>query len=102
MPAPRTTGALRFTPPPTNNGPAISPTVNPPVPENPVNGTPVATDDGTTSSAVDFLPFRSGPQSDPTTGQFPNIQAPAPVNDAAPTVDARRPGDGRAAAARSC
>jgi hypothetical protein len=34
------------------------------VPENPVN------------SAVSFLPYRSGPQSDPRTGQFTNIQAP--------------------------
>jgi hypothetical protein len=76
----------RFTPPATNSGPAISPANNPPVPENPVNGTPVVTADGTTSSSVDFLPYRSGPQSDPTTGQYPNIQAPMPVSDAAPTA----------------
>ncbi len=84
--APNNWWGLRGTPPPTNNGPAISPTYNPPIPENPVNGAPVVTEAGTTSSAVDFLPFRSGPQSDPTTGQFPNVQAPMPVSDAGPTV----------------
>jgi hypothetical protein len=84
--APDNWWGLRGTPPPTNNGPAISPTYNPPIPENPVNGAPVDTGSGITSSAVDFLPYRSGPQSDPTTGQFSNIQAPMPVSDAAPTV----------------
>ena len=41
---------------------------------------------GTTSNAVDFFPYRSGPQSDPTNGQFPILTAPIPVDDAAPTV----------------
>jgi len=91
VPAPMNYWGVRFTPPPVNNGPAISPAVNPPVPENPVNGAPVVTDDGTTSSAVDFLPFRSGPQSDPTSGQFPNIQAPQPVSDAAPAITLSAP-----------
>jgi hypothetical protein len=73
----------------TNPGPAISPTTNPQVPENPVNG--VATADATgstnqTSNAVDFFPYRSGPQSDPTNGQYPILTAPIPVDDAVPTV----------------
>jgi hypothetical protein len=86
VPAESNWWGLRFTPPPINNGPAISPPFNPPVPENPVNGAPVADGAGTSSSAVDFYPFRSGPQSDPLTGQYPNIQAPQPVSDAAPTI----------------
>jgi hypothetical protein len=83
---------LRFTgggvgnPVPPNPGPAISPTINPPIPENPVNGSPVADGESTNSSAVDFLPYRSGPQSSPTEGQFTNIQAPMPMEDAAPTA----------------
>ena len=67
VPAPANWWGLRFTPPTPNTGPAVSPTTNPPVPENPVN------------SAVDFLPFRSGAQSDPQSGQYTNIQAPMPV-----------------------
>jgi hypothetical protein len=69
-----------------NPGPAISPTTNPAVPENPVNGAPVADGAGTTSDAVDFFPFRDGLQSDPNTGEFPVIDVPGPVNDLAPTV----------------
>ena len=76
----------RFTTLATNPGPAISPAYNPPVPENPVNGAPVADGAGTSSSAVDFFPYRNGPQSDPLTGQFPNIEAPSAVQDDAPTV----------------
>ena len=76
----------RFTTLATNPGPAISPAYNPPVPENPVNGAPVADGAGTTSSAVDFFPYRSGPQSDPLTGQFPNIEAPSAVQDDAPSI----------------
>ena len=60
----------------TNPGPAIAPTTNPPVPENPVNS----------QAAVDFLPFRAGPQSDPNSGEFPVFSVPGPVNDSAPTV----------------
>ena len=60
----------------TNPGPAIAPTTNPPVPENPVNS----------QAAVDFLPFRAGPQSDPNSGEFPVFNVPGPVNDTAPTV----------------
>jgi hypothetical protein len=67
----------------TNPGPAVSPTTNPRVPENPVNGTADAT---LGSTAVDFLPYRAGPQSDPLTGQYANIPAPLPAEDAAPTV----------------
>jgi hypothetical protein len=71
---------------PSNPGPAISPTMNPQVPENGVNG--VATPDGagTTSNAVDFYPFRSGPQADPTSGQFAIIDAPLQIDDAPPAV----------------
>jgi hypothetical protein len=68
---------------PPNNGPAVSPTTNPGYPENPVNGVADATSGSTT---VDFLPFRSGPQSDPDTGQFPVVPAPIPVSDAGPAV----------------
>ena len=47
-----------------------------------------------------FLPFRSGPQSDPPSGQFPNIQAPS-VSVADPASRSRDAGEGRRAA-RSC
>jgi hypothetical protein len=85
----RYTGTGNGNPPPANLGPAISPTTNPETPENPVNG--VATADATgstnqTSNAVDFFPYRSGPQSDPTNGQYPILTAPIPVDDATPTV----------------
>ena len=59
----------------TNPGPAIAPTTNPPVPENPVNS----------QAAVDFA-VRAGPQSDPNSGEFPVFNVPGPVNDTAPTV----------------
>ncbi|MDA0164132.1 Ig-like domain-containing protein [Solirubrobacter ginsenosidimutans] len=77
----------------TNPGPAISPTTNPQVPENPVNGTAtVETASGaTTSNSVDFYPYRSGPQSDPTNGEYPVLTAPIPVDDAAPTVTLAAP-----------
>lgn len=80
----------------TNNGPAISPVTNPPIPENPVNGTPTAVDpdcvatNATTlpnSSAVDFCPFRNGTQNDPNTGEYIITDAPLPISDAPPTVD---------------
>jgi hypothetical protein len=73
-----------------NPGPEISPSTNPQVPENPVNG--VAAPDTSdpagpvTSSAVDFYPYRNGPQANPTTGEYPVLSAPIPVDDAAPTV----------------
>jgi hypothetical protein len=78
----RNFGTDLVTPPP-----AISPTTNPPVPENPVNGapTPDTTGGPTTSNAVDYYPYRSGPQSDPTAGAFPVLTAPLPVADTAPT-----------------
>ncbi len=77
----------------TNPGPAISPTTNPQVPENPVNGTATVetASGGTTSNSVDFLPYRSGPQSDPTNGQFPILTAPIPVDDAVPAVTLSAP-----------
>ena len=90
-----------------NVGPAISPTANPPWPENPVGGA-AATDainGGATSNSVAFFPYRSGVQSatgDPSVpfdmydlgsltaatagGEFPVQDAPFPVYDAAPTV----------------
>jgi hypothetical protein len=71
-----------------NPGPAISPTDNPAVPENPVNGTATVetATAGTTSDAVDFYPFRSGVQSDMSAGEWPVLSAPVPVADAAPAV----------------
>jgi hypothetical protein len=74
VPAPMNWWGLRFTPLTPNSGPAVSPTSNPPIPENPVN------------EAVDFMPFRAGAQSDPHAGQYTNIQAPMPADDAAPSV----------------
>ena len=59
--------------------PEISPTTNPPVPENPVNGVsaPDEIAGQTTSNAVDFYPYRNGPQSDPTAGAWPGPDRPA-------------------------
>ena len=71
---------------PPNAGPAISPTTNPPFPENPVNGAGVPDGTGTTSNTVDFFPYRNGSQADPDSGQFVVFDAPRPVDDAAPTV----------------
>jgi hypothetical protein len=70
-----------------NNGPAISPTVNPSIYENPVNGAPLADGAGTASTAVDFFPFRNGDQGDPDAGQWPVVYAPLPVADAGPSVE---------------
>jgi hypothetical protein len=72
-----------------NPGPAISPTINPAALENPVNGAPVADGAGTTSTAVDFFPFRSGTHGDPDAGQLPVVYAPLPVDDSGPTIDLR-------------
>ena len=73
-----------------NPGPAISPATNPDVPENPVNGAPVPDSNvagaPTTSNAVDFYPYRNGPQANPTSGEYPVLTAPIPVEDAAPAV----------------
>lgn len=71
-----------------NNGPMISPVINPPWPENPVGGTGVADPvlpTLTTSNSVDFVPFRNGLQADPDAGQFAIPDAPLPVSDGAPT-----------------
>lgn len=70
-----------------NLGPGISPTVNPYQQENPVNGATLADGTGTTSTAVDFFPFRAGTQGDPNSGQHPVVYAPLPVNDAGPSVE---------------
>ncbi|HEX5609028.1 MAG TPA: hypothetical protein VFX45_02930 [Solirubrobacterales bacterium] len=69
-----------------NLGPAISPTTNPSIQENPVNGVPVADGNGTSSSAVDFFPFRNGNQADPNDGQLPVVYAPLPVSDFGPST----------------
>jgi hypothetical protein len=85
---------LRYTGATTNSGPAISPVTNPQVPENPVNGAPVA--DATcvdtlgapvfNSDAVNFCPFRNGSQADPDTGEYPVVDAPLPVDDTGPSI----------------
>ncbi|MDA0139909.1 Ig-like domain-containing protein [Solirubrobacter deserti] len=79
----------RVTPPPAIIPAANIPveTVNPPAPENPVNGTSVteAATGGATSNSVDFFPYRSGPQSDPASGAWPVLAAPIPVLDRGPT-----------------
>jgi hypothetical protein len=84
----------------TNPGPAIAPTTNPQVPENPVNGTARPKGAGTTSDAVDFYPFRNGPQGSPDTGEYPLQIAPMAMADLAPGITAfsnapgaYRPGD---------
>jgi hypothetical protein len=71
-----------------NPGPAISPSDNPAVPENPVNGTATVetATGGTTSNSVDFYPFRSGVQSDMSAGEWPVLSAPLPVDDTPPVV----------------
>jgi hypothetical protein len=70
-----------------NPGPAMAPTDNPPVPENPVSGTAAVPDGaGTTSNSVDYYPFRSGVQADMSAGEWPILSAPIPVDDTAPTV----------------
>jgi hypothetical protein len=74
------------TSPTTNPGPAVSPATNPPIPENPVNGTETTDAEGRTSTAVDFSPYRNGFQGDPFTGELPVAEAPLPVSDAPPTV----------------
>ena len=85
----RNVGTAAVTPPP-----PINPTVNPPVPENGVNGTAVTEtlSGGQTSSSVDYFPYRSGPQSSTpsspdkpeTGGAWPILTAPIPVFDEAP------------------
>lgn len=85
----------------TNPGPAISPTTNPAVPENGVNGTPITdtngtldpADDGPSSTLVDTFPFRNGNQANATSGQFPILDAPAPVTaaDLPPSVQLTAP-----------
>ncbi|MGB7686303.1 MAG: hypothetical protein WBL45_11040 [Solirubrobacterales bacterium] len=70
-----------------NLGPAISPTTNPRYQETAVNGAPTPDGAGTTSTAVDFFPFRDGNQADPNTGQLPVVYAPLPVNDTGPSIE---------------
>jgi hypothetical protein len=77
----------------TNPGPAIAPTTNPQAPENPVTG-PAATETatgGTTSSSVDFYPYRNGNAADPDNGEYPVLTAPSPMSDAPPSVSLSAP-----------
>jgi len=78
-----------------NNGPEIAPTVNPPFPENPVNGVRTADGSGFTSDAVDFYPFRNGMQGDGFNGQFAILDAPQQIEDAFPTVTLSAPASGQ-------
>jgi hypothetical protein len=76
-----------------NPGPAVwadiaSPsatTVNPPVPENPVNGSPVADSACPSgvpdSTAVTFCPYRNSDQADSVNGELPIPDAPGPVSE---------------------
>lgn len=66
-----------------NTGPAVSPTVNPARPSNPVNG---AVDVTFGSDAVHFLPYRAGTMADTENGYWPVQDAPIPVADAGPSV----------------
>jgi hypothetical protein len=79
-------GLRSTTAPLPNAGPAISPTTNPPFPENPVNGASEPDGAGTRSTTVDYFPYRNGAQADQQSGQFPVFDAPLPIDDAAPTV----------------
>ena len=74
-------------------GPAVWPdvvtpsstTYNPPVPENPVNGSAVANASCpagvSDSNAVTFCPYRSSDQADTLGGEFPIPDAPVPIED---------------------
>ena len=85
------TGAVTLPTP----GPAVWPNVaapgatfNPPIPENPVNGTP-AVDPGCPagvagSDSVSFCPYRSSTQSDQLGGEWPIAAAPIAQTDPAP------------------
>src|SRR5215468_4476682 len=75
-----------------NTGPAIwtdiaSPgaTPNPPVPENPVNGSPVADSACPSgvqdSTAVTFCPYRNSDQADSASGELPIPDAPGPATE---------------------
>ncbi len=83
------TGAVTIPAP----GPAVWPdianpspaTYNPPVPENPVNGSQVADASCPAgvadSDAVTFCPYRASDQADTLGGELPAADAPAPVSD---------------------
>ena len=73
-------------------GPAVWPnttspggTFNPPIPENPVNGTPLADANCPAgvmdSDSVTFCPYRSSTQSDTVGGEWPILQAPIAQTD---------------------
>jgi hypothetical protein len=86
------TGAVTLPTP----GPAVWPdvvapsatTYNPPIPENPVNGSPVADANCpagvSDSDAVTFCPYRSSTQSDQLGGEYPIADAPIATTDPAP------------------
>src|SRR5215469_4966395 len=79
-----------------NPGNPSSTTNNPPVPENPVNGAPVADNNCPSgisdSSAVTFCPYRDGDQADSLQGEYPIANAPGPA----------AAGAGAAAGSNSC
>ncbi len=82
-------------------GPAVWPdvvspsTINPPVPENPVNGSPVADaacpSGGSDSSAVTFCPYRDSDQADSVAGEFPIADAPGAAQCAGGSASAYDP-----------
>jgi hypothetical protein len=71
---------------PNTAGPSAT-TFNPPIPENPVNGNPVADSNCPTgvpdSDSVVFCPYRSSTQSDQLGGEWPIAQAPIATTDPA-------------------
>ena len=73
-----------------NPGPAISPTSNPPFPENPVNGFALADGAGTTRPPSTSSRTAAAPSAIRASGQFTVFDAPLPVDDAAPTASLTR------------
>ena len=69
-----------------NAGPAVTPTTNPPFPENPVNGLAITDEEGATSTAVDYSPHRNGAQGDGQNGEFTVFDSPLPMDDAGPNA----------------
>jgi hypothetical protein len=69
---------------PSTNAPSAT-TFNPPIPENPVNGTPVANASCpagvSDSDSVAFCPYRSSTQSDQVGGEHPIAAAPIAISD---------------------
>ena len=76
---------LRAATRPTNTGPAISPTTNPPVPENPVNGAACRRPARLGRGRLRAVPRRPAVGPDHAASS-PSTTRPGPVNDTAPTV----------------